>query len=332
MAHRGRDGLSACVLSTSLTAAAAAAGLPPAAPDQAYPDKPIRFIVPFAPGGGNDLIARLVAGKLTEMWNQQVVVDNRGGAGGNIAAEIVARSNPDGSTIFMFNSANAIAPSLYKHLAYDPVKDFEAVILIATSPFVLVVHPTTPAHSVPELIALAKTSPGRLTYASGGNGSSTHLAAEQFRQMGGIDIRHIPYKGAGPAFIDLVAGQVTMYFSSIPPALPHMRSGRVRALAISSERRSALLPDLPTIAEAAVRGYESAASYGIVVPARTPEAIVTKLNTAVARILSDPEVRQRLADQGAESAGGSAQEFERYMKAEIAKWASVVAASGARVD
>jgi tripartite-type tricarboxylate transporter receptor subunit TctC len=299
---------------------------------QTYPSRPIRFIVPFAPGGGNDVIARLIGVKLAEAWGQQVVVDNRAGAGGNIAAEMVARSAPDGYTIFMFNSANAIAPSLYKGLAYDPVRDFEPVILLATSPFALVVHPSTPAQSIKELIALAKATPRGLTYASGGNGSATHLAAEQFRQMAGIEMVHVPYKGAAPAFVDLIAGQVTLYFSSIPPALPHIKSGRVRALGLSSGQRSALLPELPTLAEAGVPGYESAVSYGIVVPARTPAEIVRKLNAEVRRILSDAETRSRLGNQGADVADGSPQDYGRYMKAEIAKWVKVIKASGAKVD
>ena len=299
---------------------------------QTYPTKPIRFIVPFAPGGGNDVIARLIGGKLTESWGQQVVIDNRPGAGGNIAAETVARSAPDGYTIFLFNSANAIAPSLYKKVQFDPIKDFEPIILVSTSPFALVVHPGTPAHSIKELIALAKAKPKGLTFASGGNGSSTHLAGEQFRQMAGIEIVHVPYKGAGPAFVDLVAGQVTMYFSSIPPALPQLKAGRVRALAVSSEKRTPLLPELPTISEAGLPGYQSGASYGIVAPARTPAAVVKKLNDEVARLLSEPDTRSRLAALGMDVASGTPQDFARYMKAEIASWARVIKVSGARVD
>ena len=316
----------------------AALGLITAAPAastasaQPYPSRPIRFIVPFAPGGGNDVIARFIGSRLAEAWGQQIVVDNRAGAGGNIAGEIVARSSPDGYTIFMFNSANAIAPNLYQGLAYDPVRDFQPVVLIAISPFALVVHPSTPAHSVRDLIALAKARPGTLTYASGGNGSATHLAADQFKQMAGIDMIHVPYKGAGPAFVDLVAGQVTMYFSSIPPALPHIKSGRVRALGLSSEKRSSLLPDLPTIAESGVKGYESEVSYGIVVPARTSADIVRKLNAEVVRILAEGDARSRLVSQGADVAAGTPQDYARYMRAEIAKWAKVIRASGAKVD
>lgn len=299
---------------------------------QSYPDRPIRFVVPFAPGGGNDLIARLVGGKLGESWNQQIVVDNRGGAGGNIGAEIAARASPDGYTIFLFNSANAIAPSLYGKLSYEPLRDFDPVILVATAPFAVVVHPSTPVRSIKDLIALAKAKPKGLTYASGGNGSSTHLSALLFAQMAGIDMVHVPYKGAGPALIDLIAGQVTLYFSSIPPALPHVKAGRVRVLGITSKNRFPLLSEYPTLAEAGVSGYQSESSYGIAVPARTPAAIVMKLNAGFAEVLRDQTVRSRLEGQGAQVIGGSAEDFGRYMKAEIALWAKVVKASGARVD
>ncbi|MBM3356512.1 MAG: tripartite tricarboxylate transporter substrate binding protein [Betaproteobacteria bacterium] len=306
--------------------------LPGAAGSQSYPDRPIRFIVPFAPGGGNDMIARLVGGKLTESWGQQIIVDNRPGAGGNIAAEIAARSNPDGYTIFLFNSTNAIAVSLYKQVPFDPIRDFEPVILIATSPFALVVHPSTPAGSVKELIALAKTKPGVLTFASGGNGSSTHLAAEEFQQLAGIRMIHVPYKGGGPALIDVIGGRVTMYFASIPPSLPHIKTGRVRALGITSKERSPLLPDVPTISETALPGFESGASYGIVAPTHTPKAIVQKMNAEVARLLATPEVSARLRHEGLHIAAGSPQDFSRFMKAEIAQWARVVKASDAKVD
>jgi tripartite-type tricarboxylate transporter receptor subunit TctC len=298
----------------------------------AYPHKSIRFIVPFAPGGGNDVVARLIGAKLSERWGQQVIVDNRPGAGGNIAAEIVARSNPDGYTVFLFNSATAIAPSIYSKLGYDPVKDFEPVVLIATSPFALVVHPSIAAQSVKELIALARSKPKSLTYASGGNGSSTHLAGEQFKQMAGIELVHVPYKGAGPAFVDLLAGQVSLYFSSIPPALPHIKSGRVRALGVSGLRRSPLLPNVATIAESGVPGYESGASYGIVAPARTAASIVRKVNEDAGTALADADVRLRLESQGFDVIGGSPQEFSRYMKSEIARWAKVIKTSGARVE
>ena len=320
-----RLGIFLCVF-LAMSGAARAAGAP------AYPAKPIRFIVPFAPGGGNDLIARLIGGKLAEAWGQQVVVDNRPGAGGNIAAEIAARSAADGYTIFLFNSTNAIAPSLFKSVPFDPIKDFEPVILIATSPFALVVHPSTPAKSVKDLIALAKAKPGVLTYASGGNGSSTHLAAEEFKQLAGIQMIHVPYKGGGPALIDVIGGRVTMYFSSLPPSLPHIKAGRLRALGITSKERSPLLPDVPTISEAALPGFESGSSYGIVVPAHTPQAIVLKMNAEIARLVATPEVSARLKEQGLHNGAGAPQDFGRFMKAEIAQWARVIKASGANVN
>ena len=297
-----------------------------------YPDKPIRFIVPFAPGGGNDLIARQLGAKLAESWGHQIVVDNRGGAGGNIAAETAARSSPDGYTLFLFNSANAIAPSLYTRLGYDPVKDFAPVILAATAPFVMVVHPTTPAQSVKELIALARAKPDTLTYASGGNGSATHLSAAMFTHMAGIRMAHVPYKGAGPAFIDLLSGQVTLYFSSIPPAIPHVKTGRVRVLAITSAKRFPLLPEYPTLAESGLKDYQSESTYGITAPARTAPEIVKKLNAGFNEVLKDPTIRSRLESQGAQVGGGSAQDYGQFMKAEVALWARVVKASGARID
>jgi len=315
-----------------ILAPAVAVALPGHVEAQPYPEKPIRFIVPFAPGGGNDMIARLVGEKLSQSWGQQVVVDNRPGAGGNIAAEITARSNPDGYTIFLFNSTNAIAPSLFRNVPFDPIKDFEPVVLIATSPFALVVNPATPAKSVADLVALAKAKAGELTYASGGNGSSTHLAAEEFKQLAGIKMIHVPYRGGGPALIDVIGGRVTMYFSSIPPSLPHIRAGRVRALGITSKQRSPLLPEVPTISEAALPGFESGASYGIVMPADTPSSIVDKMNREIARLLATPEVSSRLKNQGLHIAAGSPRDFSRFMKAEIAQWARIVKTSGAKVN
>ena len=297
-----------------------------------YPNRPIRFIVPFAPGGGNDIIARMVGQKLTEAWAQQVVVDNRAGAGGNIAAEISARSAPDGYTLFLLNSANLIAPSLYRRIAYDPIKDFAPITMMVSSPFLIVVHPETPARSVGDLIALAKSRPGTLTYASGGNGSSTHLAAELFRQLAGIKLVHVPYKGAAPAFIDLLAGQVALYFSSLPPAMPHLKAGKIRALAVTGLRRSRILPDLPTVVEAGVANYEASVTYGVVTAAGTPPAIVRKLHAEIVRILKQPEMRGRLEAQGTDLVASTPADYAREIVNEVAKWARVVKASGARVD
>lgn len=297
-----------------------------------YPIRPVRFIVSFAPGGGNDIIARMIGQKLTESWIHQVVVDNRAGAGGNIAAEIAARSAPDGYTLFLLNSANLIAPSLYRRIAYDPVKDFAPITMMVSSPFAIVVHPDTPARSVGELIALAKARPAALTFASGGNGSATHLAAELLALHAGIKLVHVPYKGAAPAFIDLLAGQVTMYFSSLPPAMPHLKAGRIRALAVTGSRRSRVLPDLPTAAEAGLANYEASVTYGVVTSAGTPADIVRKLYTEIVRILRLPDVRERLESQGTDLIASTPAEYARDILSEVAKWAKVVQASGARVD
>jgi tripartite-type tricarboxylate transporter receptor subunit TctC len=298
----------------------------------AFPDKPVRFIVPFAPGGGNDIIARMIGAKLTPIWGQQVVVDNRPGAGGNLAAETTARSAPDGHTIFQFNVANTIAPSIYRKLAYDPVADFAAITQLATSPFIVAVHPSVRAANVKEFIALARAQPGKLNYASSGNGGSTHLLTEVFKSMAGIEMTHVPYNGAAPALIDLLAGQVQMMLAVPTTVVPHIKSGKVRALAVTSLRRSPLMPDLPTVDESGVKGYEGATWYGVVAPARTPPAIVARINRDIVRVLHEPEVRDRLAAQGVEIVGSSPAEFAQFIRNEIPKWAKAVRISGARVD
>lgn len=297
-----------------------------------YPTRPIRFLVPFAPGGGNDIIARMVGQKLAEAWTYQVVVDNRAGAGGNIAAEIAARSAPDGYTLFLLNSANLIAPSLYRRLAYDPIKDFAPITMMVSSPFLIVVHPDAPVRSLNDLIALARARPGALTFASGGNGSSTHLAAELLALQAGIKLVHVPYKGAAPAFIDLLAGQVTLYFSSLPPALPHLKAGKIRALAVTGVRRSKILPDLPTVAEAGVPNYEATVTYGVVTTSGTAVEIVRKLHAEIVKILNLPEIRERLKSQGTDIIASTPADYARDIRLEVAKWAQVVKASGARVD
>ena len=308
------------------------AQVPATATGLAYPNKPVRYIVPFAPGAGNDLIARLVGGKLAESWGQQVVVDNRPGAGGNIAAETTARAAPDGYTIFQFNVANAIAVSLYKKLNYDPIRDFAAVTQLAYSSFLLVVHPAVKAKTTQELIALAKAEPGKLNYGSSGNGGSGHLVTELFKAMSHTDLVHIPYNGGGPAMNDLLGGQVQILFAVPSTALPHVRTGRLRALGVSSLQRISLAPELPTIAESGVPGFEGSAWYGVVVPARTPHDIVVKLNADIRRVLQQPEFRERMAGQGVELVGSSPEEFARFIKSEVAKWGRVVKAAGAKVE
>lgn len=298
----------------------------------AFPDKPVRFIVPFAPGGGNDIIARLIGAKLTVTWGQQVVVDNRPGAGGNLAAETTARSAPDGHTIFQFNVANSIAPGIYRKLAYDPVTDFAAVTEIATSPFIVAANPAVPATNVKDLIALARAQPGKLNYASSGNGGVTHLLTEVLKTMTGIDMVHIPYNGAGPALTDLLAGQVQVMLAVPFTVMPHIKSGKVRALGVTSARRSPLVPDLPTVAESGVKGYEGSTWYGVVAPARTPDAVVAQLNRDIVHVLREPDVRERFTAQGVEIVASTPQAFGQFIRSEIPKWAKAVKASGARVD
>jgi len=300
---------------------------------QAYPTRPIRLIIGVPPGGAADFTARIVGQKLSDGLGQNVVAENRGGAGGTIASDITAKANPDGYTLLWSSSTtHGVGPVLYTHLPYDADRDFTHIALATSLPMYMVVHQSVPAKSVKELIALAKAKPGVLTYASGGNGSSTHLAAEEFKQLAGIQMIHVPYKGGGPALIDVIGGRVTMYFSSLPPSLPHIKAGRLRALGITSKERSPLLPDVPTISEAALPGFESGSSYGIVVPAHTPQAIVLKMNAEIARLVATPEVSARLKEQGLHNGAGAPQDFGRFMKAEIAQWARVIKASGANVN
>ena len=313
--------LIACVL---LAAGSAAA--------QNYPGRPIRFIVPFAPGGTNDIVARMVGVKLAEAWGQPVVIDNRGGAGGVIGADLAAKSVPDGYTLLMANVNFATNPGLVRNLPYDTVKDFAAVSLLATSPSVLVVHPSVPARSVKELIALAKAKPGQLNYSTSGAGTTGHMAMELLKQMTGIDMVAVHYKGGGPALIDLIAGRVSPGFATILSAAPHIEGGRLRALAVSTLKRSSALPDLPTVAEAGVPGYEFTGWWGLVVPARTPQPVIVKLNRELVKILSQPEVRERLVREGADPASTTPEAFAGYMRTEVAKWSKVIKDAHIRID
>ena len=318
-------------LSAALSALALglAAWLPSPAFTQPYPSRPIRFVVPFAPGGGGDIVVRSVAQQMTSRLGQTVVVDNRSGAGGNVGTEIVARAAPDGYTLLMANVAPmAINVSVYSRLPYDPVRDFTAISLMASFPNLLVVHPAVAARSVAELVALAKSRPGELTYASAGAGSTTHLSAELLRMHTGIQLVHVPYKGGGPALIDLIAGQVTMYFGSMPASLPHVRSGRLRALAVTSRERSAAAPDIPTVAESGFPGFEAVTWIGLVAPARLSAAIVQRLHAETVAILALPEVRSRMLPLGADPKTNTPQEFAAYIAAEIAKWSKVVRDAG----
>jgi len=298
-----------------------------------YPTKPIRLVVPFPPAGTTDILARAVAQKLSETWGQQVVVDNHPGAGGNIGSDIVAKASPDGYTLLMGTvGTHAINPSLYAKMPYDHVKDFAPVILVAGVPNVLVVNPSLPVKSVPELIAYGKANPGKLNFASSGNGTSIHLSGELFKTMTGIEMTHVPYKGSSPALTDLMGGQVQLMFDNLPSSLSFIKAGKLRALAVTSAERSATLPELPTLAESGLPGFEASSWFGILAPAGTPKAIVDKINGAVAAWLATPEAKEKLLSQGAISAGGSPDAFAKHIASETAKWAKVVKASGAHVD
>lgn len=299
---------------------------------QAYPSRPIRVIVPFPPGAYTDFVARLVGQKLNENWGQPVVVENRPGAGGNIGADAVAKAEPNGYTLLMGTIASAISVSLYRKLPYDLVNDLVPVTLVVLVPNVLVVHPSLPARSVRDFIQLTKSNPGQLNYASSGNGSAPHLAAEMFKMMAHVEMAHVPYKGISPAMTDLVSGQVPLMFTSVDSALPQVKAGKLRALAVTSARRSSVLPDLPTMAESGLPGFEVTAWGGILAPARTPREIINALNIEIVKILRVPDVKERLSGLGAEPVGDTPEQFVAFINAEIAKWAKVVKASGARVD
>lgn len=298
----------------------------------AYPTKPVRFIVPFPPGGGADLVGRVVGQKLGELWGQQVIVDNRAGAGGNIAAEITAAAAPDGYTLFQFNVANAIAPSVYKKLNYDPVKDFAAVTQLATSPFVLLAYPGIKAKNVQELVTMARAEPGKLSYASSGIGGASHLLGELFKAMSKTEIVHVPYKGAVPALNDIMSGRMHLMFVVPATATPHINAGRVRALGISSAKRSPLAPDIPTVSESGVAGFEGTTWYGVVVPATTPRDVVAKLNRDVRHVLQQPDIRERFTAQNVEVVTSTPEEFAQFIRSEMVKWRQVASAAGIRVE
>jgi len=289
-----------------------------------YPRKAIRLIVPFAPGGNTDFLARVIGQKLGESWRQQVIPDNRPGAGGSVAGELTARAAPDGYTIALISVTNAIAGSLNTKLPYDVVKDFAPVILLATAPQVLLAHPSVPANSIRELVALAKARPGKLSYASSGAGGGTHLTGELFKQAAGVDIMHIPYKGAGPGLIALVGGQVDMQLTGLIAALQYVKGRRAKALAVTSAKRSPAAPDVPTMAEGGLVEVDSSSWYGIVVPSATSHDIIAKLNGELGRILAAPDLQERLAADGAEASGGTPDQFGAYIRAEVAKWARVI--------
>ncbi len=298
-----------------------------------YPSKPIKIVVPFPPGGATDILARAIGFELQKAWSQSVVIENKPGAGGNTGADLVAKSPPDGFTLIMATvGTHAINMSLYAKMPYDAVKDFEPIVLVAGVPNLLVVHPSVNAKSVKELTALAKAQPGKLNVASSGNGTSIHLAAELYKQMAGVDILHVPYKGSAPAVADLLGGQVQMMFDNMPVSLPHAKAGKLRALAVTSLKRSPALPDVPTMDEEGLKGFDATSWFGLLAPAGTPKDIIAKLNAASVAALSTSEMRERLAAQGADPVGNTPDQFAAFIKAEIEKWAKIVKASGARVD
>ena len=297
-----------------------------------YPTRPITLVVPFPAGGSTDLVARLVAAKMAESLGQQIVIENRGGAGGNIGAAAVARAEPDGYTILMGTVAtHALNPALYEDMPYDAVEDFAPISLLALIPNVLVVHPDFPAKNVKELIDRLKADPGEYSYASSGNGTPLHLSGELFKSMAGVDMVHIPYKGAGPALVDVIAGHVPIMFDNLPPSLEQIRAGKVRGLAVTTKERAPSIPELPTIAET-LPGYETYSWNALFAPAGTPEAIVARLNAAALAALADPEVAAKLKDLSTTVVGSTPEELASHVQAELAKWAPVVRASGAQLD
>ncbi|MGQ0663517.1 MAG: Bug family tripartite tricarboxylate transporter substrate binding protein [Pseudomonadota bacterium] len=303
-----------------------------AAAAQSYPTKPIRFIIPFPAGGSADTIARTIGQKMGQDWSTQVVVENRPGAGGNIGTEAAARSAPDGYTLLMAPSSIAIAPSLYSTLGYDPIRDFAPVTLVGRLPMILVVHPSVPATSVKDLIALAKAKPGQLNYASGGNGATNHLAGELFKSIAGVEMVHVPYRGNPLAMLDVLSGQVPVMFDFMLTAMPHVRADKVRALAVTSLKRSPLFPDLPTVDEAGVPNFEASTWFGVYAPARTPPEIVAKLHGEIVTVLGSPEVKTRLIGLGLELVGSTPDQLGAETKSDVAKWGPIIHRAGIRID
>jgi tripartite-type tricarboxylate transporter receptor subunit TctC len=319
--------IAAVPLAAALSLASARAGAA-----ESYPQRPIRLIVSFAPGGSVDFVARLVGQKLTEAWRQQVVIDNRPGAGGNLSAEIAARAAPDGYTLYMSSASLVVNVSLYRKVGYDPINDFTPVTLLASVQNVLVAHPSVPAKNVGDLVALARKSPGRINYASTGSGTSGHLAMELLKNMTRIDMTHVPYKAVGQAQVDLMAGQVSLWFPTIPGALPHIKAGRMSALAVSGAARSPALPDVPTVAEAGVPGFDAVTWYPVLAPARTPGPIIEALNRQLVAIVTAREVREQLLQAGVEPIGSTPAQLADHIRSELAKWAKVIKTAGVRLD
>jgi len=297
-----------------------------------YPEKPVRMVVPFPPGGGTDVVARAIALKLTEQWGQSVVVDNRPGAASMVGTEMLARAVPDGYTLGFVSMSHTINPSIYKKLPFDPIADFSPVVLAATAPNVLVVSPGVGAKSVAELVQIAKSRPGKLNFPSSGNGGVSHLSMEMFRYAAGIDIVHVPYRGAGPALTALLANETQLMMATTPVALPQMKAGRLIALATTGLKRSSLAPEIPTVAEAGYPGFEADTWYGMLAPAKVPPALVNQANAAVTKMLTQADFKERLAHEGAQPAGGTPAQFAAHIKSEIEKWAKIVRMARVKIE
>ncbi|MEO8302998.1 MAG: tripartite tricarboxylate transporter substrate binding protein [Betaproteobacteria bacterium] len=311
---------------------AVGAALPAFAAAQEYPTRPIRFIVPYPPGGGTDVVARIMNEPLAIELHQPIIIDNRGGAAGNVGTDLAAKAPADGYNILFTLSSHTINPKLYDKLPFDVEKDFVPISLAALIPQILVVHPSVPANNVSELIALAKANPGKLNYASVGTGSPGHIAGELFKLKTGVDIVHVPYKGGGPAVTDTIGGQVQLLFVSMPAAWQHVKAGKLKAIAVTSAKRSVAAPDVPTIAESGIPDYVVDSWYGALAPAKTPPAVITRLNAAFAKVLENPQVKERLLAQGAEAAPSTPAEFDRIIKDELHKWEYVIRAANIKPE
>ncbi|MBI4195064.1 MAG: tripartite tricarboxylate transporter substrate binding protein [Betaproteobacteria bacterium] len=304
-----------------------------AAQAASYPDKPIRLVVPFAPGGGTDLTARTIGQKLAEFLGKPIVVDNRGGAGGVIGADLVAKAAPDGYTLLMGTPGPlTINPNLQPKMPYDTLRDFSPIAQTTISPFILVVHPSLPVATVKDLVALAKSKPNALNYGSAGNGSVAHLSAEQFKALAGVEIVHVPYKGSSQSLTDLLSGRLQMVVENLPVVLPHIRAGKLKALAVGTQKRSALVPEYPTMAEAGVAGYEANTSFGVLAPAKLPRDIIARLNREIAKVLQTPDTREALAARGFETVGGSPQEYTQHLREELARYGRIVKSAGIKLE
>lgn len=318
--------------SSAVAAAAAACLVATGAVGAEYPEKPVRWIVPFSPGGSTDYLARLVGQKLSDAWKQQVLIDNRGGAGGNIGADLAAKASPDGYTLLLSAMSHAIAPGFYKKLPYDILTDLQGVTNIATQPNALAVHPSLPAKTVKELIALAKAKPGELAFSSAGNGSTQHLMGELFKSLAKVDIVHVPYKGTSPALTDLIGGQVMVSIQPVINAAPNAKAGRIRLLAVTGSKRSVVAPDVPTMMEAGVPGYDVVSWYGVHVPAGTPKPMIDEVNRQIVRALQLPDVKKQLVARGMEPDPQTPEQFSAFVKAEVARWTKLMAQAGIKAD